>query len=308
MKRINRGLHIIILLCFSSLTWGQLQPLLDQFHLDGLAINPAFAGSQEALNVGLHSRNQWVGFNGAPVTNTLSVHSPLRNKSQNLGIILMTDKLGSQREIGLQLNYAYRFDLFNGKLSLGLSAGFTNISDDINSIISTDPGDLLLLDPMNRMTLPEFSTGAYYYDNKFYLGFSMPWFLSHYASDDQTSYRLGFNAREANYLLTSGYIFRVSEELELFPMFLLMSNPANSTHLDLQCNLIYMEKFWMGAGVRSNGGLNALVQLQINPQLRIGYSYGYELSELSSYQSGTHEIILQYNFRYLVDVFSPRYF
>ncbi len=156
---IKRIIYIIFLLGMGTSAYSQLYPLLDQYHYNGLAINPAFAGSQEALSIGIYSRNQWVGFEGAPKTNTLSLHSPLRNKKINLGLIVMGDKLGSKRETGFLLNYAYRIDLGKGKWSLGLAAGLTSISTDINSLRYSDTGDLLLQDPAERSLLPRILLG-----------------------------------------------------------------------------------------------------------------------------------------------------
>ena len=105
------------------IAFPQLQPLLDQYLLNGLAINPAYAGSQEALNAGLYARNQWVGFEGAPRDITFTLHTPLRDKHVNLGILVMNDKIGARTETGFLLNYAYRIDLGAGKLSFGLAGG-----------------------------------------------------------------------------------------------------------------------------------------------------------------------------------------
>jgi type IX secretion system PorP/SprF family membrane protein len=290
------------------LVQAQLQPLLDHDHFNGLAINPAYAGSQGALSVGLYSRMQWVGFEGAPRTSTIAIHSPLRNKKVNLGLIILSDKLGSNKETGILLNYAYRIELGKGDFSLGLAAGITHLSTDLNSIRFTDQGDRLLQDPARRVVMPEFSVGSYYQTERFYVGISMPLFLSHSTNEGSGSYQLSFNLAKANYILTSGYLFAITDGIEMLPSILLKSNPANNTQLDIRCNVILREKVWLGTGVRTNGNLSALLQLQVNPQLRVGYSYGYELSKLSSFQHGSHEVMLQYNFRYILEVVSPRYY
>jgi type IX secretion system PorP/SprF family membrane protein len=282
--------------------------LLDHDHFNGLAINPAYAGSQGALSVGLYSRMQWVGFEGAPRTSTIAIHSPLRNKKVNLGLIILSDKLGSNKETGILLNYAYRIELGKGDFSLGLAAGITHLSTDLNSIRFTDQGDRLLQDPARRVVMPEFSVGSYYQTERFYVGISMPLFLSHSTNEGSGSYQLSFNLAKANYILTSGYLFAITDGIEMLPSILLKSNPANNTQLDIRCNVILREKVWLGTGVRTNGNLSALLQLQVNPQLRVGYSYGYELSKLSSFQHGSHEVMLQYNFRYILEVVSPRYY
>jgi type IX secretion system PorP/SprF family membrane protein len=286
----------------------QLQPLLDQYLLNGLAINPAYAGSQEALNIGLYARAQWVGFEGAPRDITFTIHTPMRDKHVSLGLMVMNDKLGSRTETGFLLNYAYRIDIWKGKLSFGLAAGLTSLSTDVNMLRYTDPGDGLLLNPGVRALLPEFSFGIYYYSNKFFSGLSMPLFLKHPFDEGTGKYRVSFNPSEMNYLLMAGYIFTLSDNFKLLPSMLLKTNPSNNTQLDLNCNLIFREKVWLGTSLRTNRNFTFLLQYQANRQLRIAYSYGYEFSELSSFQKGSHEVMLLYNFRYEVNVKSPRYF
>ncbi len=303
---LKRFIQLILLLSFGICGYSQLQPLLDQYHLNGLAINPAYAGCHEALSVGLYSRVQWVGFEGAPETFTFSMHSPMRNKKVNLGLIVLADRLGSKKETGFLINYAYRIDLGYGKLSLGLAAGATNLSYNINSIRFPDPGDVLLQNPGKSAFLPAFSIGSYYYTDKYYIGISMPLLTSNFMNQKTGKYSIRFDPAATNYNLVAGYLFKLSEDFELLPSILFKTNPANVSQLDLHCSVIYKKKVSIGTMIRTNGNLSAVLQLQFNPQLKMGYSYSYELSELSSYHSGSHEIVLQYNFRYIIDVISPR--
>jgi type IX secretion system PorP/SprF family membrane protein len=288
--------------------YPQLQPLLDQYLLNGLAINPAYAGSQEALNIGLYARNQWVGFEGAPRDFTFTLHSPMRDKHVSLGILVMNDKIGSRTETGFLFNYAYRIDMGAGKLSFGLAAGLTNLSTNSDMLRYTDPGDGLLLNPGVRALMPEFSFGSYYYSERFFTGLSMPLFLKHPFNEVTGKYKISFNPSAMNYILVAGYVFTLSDNFELVPSMLLKTNPANNTQLDLNCNVIFREKIWFGTSIRTTKNLTFLLQYQANRQLRIAYSYGYEFSELSSFQKGSHEVMLLYNFRYEVNVKSPRYF
>jgi len=304
----KRFFYILFLLMVSSPAFAQLLPLMDQYHLNGLANNPAYAGSKEALSVGLYSRLQWVGFEGAPKTFTFTMHSPMRNKKVNLGLIVLADRLGSKEETGFLFNYAYRIDMSRGKLSFGLAAGLTSISHNLNSIRYTDAGDILLQDPGRRAFLPVFSIGSYYYTDKFYAGISLPLLTNHKMNQQTGRYRIGFDPASTNYSLATGYLFGLSDKLELLPSLMFRTNPAVATVLDIHCSIIYNKKLSFGTIIRTSGNLSAILQIQANRQLRVGYSYGYELSGLSSYQHGSHEVVLQYNFRYIMDVVNPRYF
>jgi len=304
----KRIFGILFIVLAGSPAVAQLLPLMDQYHLNGLAINPAYAGSQEALSVGLYSRIQWVGFEGAPRTFTFTMHSPMRNKKVNLGLIVLADRLGSKEETGFLFHYAYRIDMGRGKLSFGLAAGLTHLTHNLNSIRYTDAGDMLLQDPGRRALLPAFSVGSYYYSDKFYAGISLPLLTNHEMNQETGRYRIGFDPAATNYNLVTGYLFGLSEKLELLPSLMFRTNPAVSTQLDIHCSVIYNKKVSIGAIIRTSGNLSAVLQIQANRQLRVGYSYGYELSGLSSYQHGSHEVVLKYNFRYIMDVVNPRYF
>jgi type IX secretion system PorP/SprF family membrane protein len=300
---------------FTVSCWGigiaafpQLQPLVDQYLLNGLAINPAYAGSQEALNIGVYARNQWVGFEGAPRNFTLTLHSPMKDKRVNLGFLIMNDKIGSRTETGFLFNYAYRIDFGSGKLSFGLAAGVTYLSTNPDMLRYTDPGDGLLLNPGVRALLPELSFGMYYYSRKFFSGFSMPLFLKHPFNEVTSGYKISFDPSSINYMFLAGYMFSLSENFELVPSVLLRTNPANNTQIDFNCNVIFKEKVWFGTSLRTDKNMTLLFQYQANRQFRIAYSYGYEFSELSNFQKGSHEIMLIYNFKYLIDVKSPRFF
>ena len=304
----KRLINIVFLWVFGITAYPQLQPLLDQYLLNGLAINPAYAGSQEALNVGLYARNQWVGFEGAPRDFTFSLHSPMRDKRVSLGLMIMNDKIGARTETGFLFNYAYRIDMGTGKLSFGLATGLTSLSTNVNMIRYTDPGDGLIMNPGTRALLLDFSFGSYYYSEKFFAGLSMPLFLKHQFNNISGKYKISFDPLATNYLLVAGYLFPLSDNYELLPSVLLKVNPSNSTQLDLNCNVIFREKVWFGTSLRTNGNMTFLFQYQANRQIRLAYSYGYEFSELSSFQKGSHEVMLLYNFKYLIDVKSPRYF
>ena len=305
---LRRIITIIILMGMQTAAFSQLLPVLDQYWLNGLAINPAYAGSQEALSIGLDARTQWVGFEGAPKTFTFSLHSPLRNKRIALGILVMNDRIGSRNETGFMFNYAYRIGIGAGKLSFGLAAGLSHLSTNMDMVRYTDPGDGVILNSQDKALLPEFSFGVYYYSEKYYVGFSMPTFLKHPLNEANGKYKISFDPLATNYLLTAGYLFKLSDNFKLLPSMLFQTNPANQTQLDLNCSVIFQEKVWLGTSFRTNSSMSVLFQFQASKQFRIAYSYGFEFSELSNYQKGSHEVMLIYNFKYKLDVFSPRFF
>ena len=109
-------------------TWyqAQLEPLSNQYLLNTLSINPAYAGSRDALSVTMLHRNQWTGFNGSPKTLSLAMHAPMRNEKIGLGFLAVNDKVGISSSGIITGNFAYRIRTGRGVLSFGLAGGFTS--------------------------------------------------------------------------------------------------------------------------------------------------------------------------------------
>ena len=121
--KIERAIIAAILVVFAVSVDAQHSPITSQYMFNGLLINPAYAGSRDALAANITYRRQWVGFEGAPTTNLFSVHSPIRGSRIGLGLQVYTDRIGVSRETGVMTNYAYRIPFKKGKLQFGIGAG-----------------------------------------------------------------------------------------------------------------------------------------------------------------------------------------
>ena len=166
--------NIIAFILFSS--WigvAQQLPQFTQYMYNTISINPAYAGSRETLSiVGLH-RSQWVGLEGAPTTQTLSVHTPLRNEKIGLGLSLINDELGYENFSYLYGDFSYAIQTSEeAKLAFGIKAGFTSYSLDpeYRSSQSNDPTIFGIEDRWS----PNVGAGVYWSTNKWYLGLSAP--------------------------------------------------------------------------------------------------------------------------------------
>ncbi len=120
MKRIFKTFFWLLIPVTLS---GQLAPVTNQYILNPLTINPAYAGNRGALNIAAFYRKQWVGISGSPETMTLSVDAPLLDAKLGLGLIISNDKIGVTKETRFNTNYSYKINMKNGILSLGLGAG-----------------------------------------------------------------------------------------------------------------------------------------------------------------------------------------
>jgi type IX secretion system PorP/SprF family membrane protein len=299
--------NIIAFILFSS--WmgvAQQLPQFTQYMYNTISINPAYAGSRETLSVvGLH-RSQWVGLEGGPQTQTLSIHAPLRNERIGLGFSFINDKLGFQNFSYLYADFSYTIPTGGkSKLAFGMKAGFTSYSLD-SDFQQSQTNDPVIFGFEDRWK-PNIGTGVYWHSEKWYLGLSAPRILNtDYTGDAE------FQALERiSYYVTGGYVFDLSENTKFKPAALLKTTNGAPLSFDLTANFLFYEKFWAGASYRINeraAALGAIADFQVSKQLRIGYAYEYPLSDLRPYTSGTHEILLIFEFFKSKRIKSPRYF
>lgn len=305
---MQKWLFIISFILSGVLAEAQLEPLSNQYMLNTLAINPAYAGSRDAMSITMLHRNQWTGFEGSPKTFTVAVHSPMRNEKVGLGLLAVNNRIGITNSSGFSGNFAYRIYMGNGILSLGLSGGFTFTSNRWSDLVAIDMDDGLI--PMNtrKYLLPNFSVGTYYYSDQLFIGLSIPMFLSHNFNSATQEFDLVNDYSEYNYLINSGYLIQISETWKALPSLMLRLNPGSAAQIDLNASVIYRDKVWAGFSYRTNQSFVGLFIYQVNRQLAIAYTYDMGFGKIGGYMGGSHEIIIRYEFRYVIDVVNPRYF
>ena len=287
---------------------AQLEPLTNQYLLNTLSINPAYAGSREALSIVALHRNQWTGFEGSPKTISLAMHSPLRNEKIGLGILLVNDQRGISTSSILNGNFAYRIALSKGVLSMGLAGGFTFVKNNWNRLVAVDQGDDLLNGNSTGYLLPDFSLGTYYQSDNFFFGLSIPMFLAHNFDPVSNTFQLENKFEEYTFFLNAGQLFTITSTIKVLPSVLVRFNGASNPQADLNLQLILYDKIQTGLSYRSNKSIVGLIMYHVNNQLSVAYSYDLGFGRIGGYMGGSHEIMVRYDFRYIIDVINPRYF
>jgi len=300
--------YIFLFLIISVGAYGQLAPVTDQYVLNPLSINPAYAGSRGALNIAALYRQQWVGISGAPKTMTLAVDAPLFDEKVGAGIIIANDKIGVTKETQVISDYAYKIDIKEGILSLGLGAGIITTNTAWSDLVVLDQGDDNYLIDSRLFVVPTVSFGAYFSNNNYYAGFSIPKILCYKFDFKNNKYDLLIKPGQNGYMLTGGYSFSISPKLKFLPSTLLTLIPREKLLIDINAHFNYIDRFWIGASYRNNRSFAGLFQFQINNQLKIAYTYNLDFNKLRTYSNGSHEIMLRYEFRYKVDVANPLIF
>jgi len=308
--RIKIHIAVLLVMVLQPMLMAQQIPITSQYLTNGLAINPAYAGTREALSANLSYRKQWARITGAPQFQTLSLHSPINNK-EKVSLGLMADYLtyGVTKDVGIYAFYAYSVRMGKGKLSMGLKGGLDLSNTNYNRLQFPDgnPVDPLLTGDM-KYTLPNVGAGLYYYTDKYFAGLSVPSLLT-YRRDETDQFKVTPDYTHFKTYFSAGTLIRFADAFKIKPSVLVRYSMQEPLEVDLNANLIFGDLLWVGSPYRmAEKAVVALLDLQITPQLKLGYSYDYQLGHLSNYTSGTHEVSLRYEFEYSVTATSPRYF
>ena len=294
-----------LLFFFCVLSYAQQDSQYTQYMYNTINVNPAYAGTRETFNIFVLHRNQWVGLDGAPVTNAASLNTNLGDSKFGLGVSFVNDNIGPTQENAISADISYIIPL-NGeyKLAFGIKGTANLYSLDVNKLTIFQQGDPEFQN-LNGKLSPNFGTGVYYYSDKFYVGASVPNFnRTKYYDEDEVS----INSKEVHYYLISGYVFDLSPSIKFKPSFLSKFSEGSPFQLDLNANFMFNDKFVAGASYRLNSAVSALVGFQFSNSWFLGYGYDLETTKLSNYNSGSHEIFLRYEIFKNNRISTPRFF
>jgi type IX secretion system PorP/SprF family membrane protein len=305
---MKKNVLIIAVILFTISARSQQNPQYTQYVYNMNIINPAYAGSKEALNLNFLARTQWVGIDGAPQTLTLGAHMPL-GKNLGVGLSVIIDKIGPVQEQNIYADLSYTLNLKNdAKLAFGLKAGVTAFNLCLECLVSVDQESLEFLDRAANKTLPNIGAGLFYYTNKFYLGFAMPNLLETFYFE-KTGNQVTNGSEKTHFFLNSGYVFDLSRDVKLKPSMMVKAAQGAPLSVDFSGNVLVYEKLEFGLSYRLTESISALINVRAKKNLRIGYAYDHTLTTLGNFNSGSHEIFLLFNFESDRNrIRSPRFF
>ncbi|MEZ4778248.1 MAG: type IX secretion system membrane protein PorP/SprF [Flavobacteriaceae bacterium] len=297
----------VLLVCIMGIDMAHAQqdPQYTQYMYNMNVVNPAYAGSKETLSLTALYRKQWSGLDGAPETITFSGHSPINDK-MGLGLSAIKDELGPVKETNVYVDYSYTLQVSEKlKLALGLKAGATFHDVGLADLELQDPNDPFFSQDINN-TYPNIGAGAFFYGDNFYIGLSVPNFLTSVHLDENG---LKYGSETNHYFATAGYVYQVSENIKLKPSVMVKSAFDAPLSFDGNLNALFYEKFEVGVSYRLEDSFSGLVGFQATDYLRIGYAYDHVISELDAVASASHEVILTFDvFFKKKSLRSPRYF
>ncbi|MBT8266723.1 MAG: type IX secretion system membrane protein PorP/SprF [Bacteroidia bacterium] len=285
--------------------FAQQDPQYTQYMYNTMSVNPAYAGQRDVLSItGLH-RSQWVGIEGAPQTQTLGIHAPLRNERIGLGLNVINDALGPAQETYVNVNFSYTIPLneLDKKLSFGLTGGLHLLDTDWSKGQFQNP-DVVFNENLSLIS-PTVGAGLYLHSRKWYLGLSVPNIIT---TEHYNDFQESLATERLHFFLIGGYVFNLSDNTKLKPAFLVKAVTGAPIIADVSANFLFYEKLTLGLAWRWDDALSGLAGFQISEGLYVGYAYDYTTTDLKNYNSGTHEIVLRFELQKLGRILSPRFF
>jgi type IX secretion system PorP/SprF family membrane protein len=292
-------------LFITVLGYSQQDAQYTQYMYNTSNINPAYAGSRGVFSGLVMHRNQWIGLEGAPVTNTATIHTPLKEDSKfGIGLSVVNDKLGPSNENTLSLDLSYTIPTSeNFKLSFGIKGSANFYSVDFNKLRAFNPAEKPVDD--SRFS-PNVGAGLFWYSDKTYIGISVPYLLQHKYYDNDIQY---VASERMHFFAILGHVFDLSDTVKFKPAGLVKVVNGAPLQVDLSGNFLFFDKLTLGAAYRWSAAVSGMAGFQITNTLLVGYAYDKETTRLGNFNSGSHEIFLRFellkNYKKIV---SPRFF
>lgn len=287
-------------------SFAQQDAQYTQYMYNTINVNPAYAGSRGALSFFALHRTQWVGLDGAPVTNTISVNTPFNNTNLGAGLSIVNDEIGPSTSNSISADISYTISVSESyRLSFGVKGTANLFNIDVNKLNPGDQTDEQFQNYDNKFS-PNIGAGIYLHSGKAYVGFSIPNFIETNAYNDND---VAIYKEKINYYLIGGYVFELSPSAKFKPAFMTKLVEGSPLQVDLSANFMLIDKVVLGLGYRWSAAMSAMAGFQISDAFYVGYSYDFETTTLNNYNSGTHELFLRYEiFHKNSRMVTPRFF
>jgi type IX secretion system PorP/SprF family membrane protein len=253
-----------------------------------------------------------MGIANAPVFQSVSLNTPTKNEKVGLGLTAQFMQFGFTKSQSIYASYAYQIKLKSGKLSFGLKGGFDRSNTNYTGILTTNDNDPVFTTDEKPYFLPNVGAGIYYFSDKLFGGLAVPSFLNYNKNTSTGSVEAHYNMSEYDFVFTGGGLITISPAFKFKPSVLIdysLDKTKKLRQLDINGNFIFGDLIWLGGSWRtSEQVLVGILQVQMNQQLMIGFSYDYPVGRMSSFSNGSSEFVLRYEFGYKVSAANPRYF
>ncbi len=297
----------ILMFLLGLIASAQQEPQYTQYMYNPSVINPAYAGSLGYGSLFSLYRTQWIGLEGAPKTLNLSYHQPLENTSLGLGGNIVHDEIGpsTTTNLGLDISYTIAFEN-ESRLAFGMRAGGQLLNIDYTKLNHYNPSDVSFRTNISNQFSPNIGVGLFYYNENSYVGLSVPMLLETKTYDE---FAYSDVNRRQHYYLSAGKVFDLTYDIKFKPAFVVKMVSGAPLQVDLTANFLVNDKFTAGVAYRWSAALSGLVGFKVSDRLMIGYGYDRETTRLANFNSGSHELFLQFDlFKITQRIETPRFF
>jgi len=276
---------------------AQQDPMFSQYMFNKMLINPGYAGSTNSFNAALAYRKQFIGLQGAPQIQAITIDAPFKSKTMGFGIKAIHESIGATSQNEVTIAYAYHLNMAKGKLSLGVEGGLFNQAIDFSNLRKTIQEDNAIPLGKENIIVPDAGFGFYYASTKLYLGGASYHLLqnklnfSGYTGQDRTVI-----AKLSNHsYLLAGYNIQPQANIWIAPSLLLKYVSGAPLQIDLNVNATFKDAITIGGTYRSNNAIVFLFQYNFKERFQFGYAFDYVISDLSAYGFNTHGVMLSYH-------------
>lgn len=291
---------LFLLILFNLAAVAQQDPQLSFNKLTQLTVNPGCAGKSAVTSGLILNRYQWAGFEGAPKTQVFSLESQvdLWGKKSGIGLNIISDELGFEKNILVNLNYAYLVQTSLGDLGIGASLGVFNKAIDGDWSV---PEGVYYIDPNSDGLIPSGSVSQVAYDLGFGLYLKSKDYFAGLSVTHLNQAKIEFSDMAytfytRHYYLSGGYRVQMSDPSFVLQPAVFVKTDLASTQVDLNMELIFKDRFTGGLGYRLNDAVIISASVEMLNGLRVGYAYDVVVSAIGRYTSGSHEMYLNYAF------------
>ncbi|MDI9356084.1 MAG: PorP/SprF family type IX secretion system membrane protein [Chitinophagaceae bacterium] len=294
MKKTKIIFYIFLIIGILGEGYAQNKTIITQYMLNGIVLNPAYAGSHAMVNTAVLHRNQWINIDGAPTLNLFTMDMHVPKTPISVGISLSNTNIGINTVYSILSSYAYRIPYKHGNLSFGLSIGMSIAESNYNKLTLKDKADPFLSGIISTYT-PDFGVGVYYYNSKTYFGFSIPYILQTRIFNNDSS--LTKFQKTPYIFINFGKLYRLHHQIQLQPSILFRIQDVQNFGADINLIAIFHDILGVGLSYKTENTLSILSQLYFHENFRFSYSYDVLSSGLSAYTTGTHEFMIIYRIR-----------
>lgn len=304
------ALFLLWIMGIAVVAMAQQDAMYTQFFSNQLILNPAYAGSRDAVSATIFYRNQWTGFPGAPVTQTASIHAPISKGGSGAGLTLQHDKIGITDNSLVSGAYAYRIDFGKARLAMGLNGELRLQQINWAKANPLEAADPSIAYTNRSLFLPNLGAGVFLDAEHYFLGVSIPRMLEtelKYASTAQSPAHLAQLRR--HFYISGGLAMKLTEHVIFRPQLLLKYVANAPLEADVNMGVMLKDKVWTGITFRTHDSMDFFFQYSISPKFRLGYAFDYAFTPLGNYNNGSHEIMLGIELgKQRNGFFHPRYF